>query len=341
MSGSCVTWAILGCGVFARKRLLPAFAKVSHAKLLALQRRNLAEAQATAREAGVPRAYATREELLADADIQAVFIATPNNLHLEDVRAAVAAGKHVLVEKPMGVSASECQRMIVAAQAAGVKLFVGHCFRYTHAVEQSRALLLSGQLGALRGVRCWYGFLIPATAWRKDSRISGGGPLLDLGPHALDFFRYVTGAEFAEAAAFVSPDSDPATGQCEEEARALLKFRSGATAVLELSFREHFRNGFEITGACGSLRGDFTLNQIVNENVRLLRLTSDPTPPRTEEIPLQHREVYGAQIDDVSRALLDPAHRPMCATGADGLATLQAIEAIYLAGRTGQRARVM
>ena len=335
----CIHWGILGCGVFARKRLLPAFAQASHAKLRSLQRRDLAAAQATAREADVPKACATREELLADPDIQAIFVATPNNLHLEDVRAVAAAGKHVLVEKPMGISVSECQDMLVAAQAAGVKLFVGHCFRYTHAVEQARACLRAGQLGTLRSVRCWYGFLNPATAWRKDCRISGGGPLLDLGPHALDFLRYVTGDEFVEVSAFVTPACDPVTGQCEEEAHALLKFRSGAVAILELSFREHFRNGFEITGARGSLRGDFTLNQIVNENVRLLHLTSDPTP-HTEEIPLRTRVVYVAQLDDVSRALLDPAHQPLCATGTDGLATLQAIEAIYQAGRTGQRTRI-
>lgn len=340
MAGSGVNWAILGAGVFARKRILPAFAKAGNARVVALQRRDRNEAEATAREFQVPKACATREELLSDPEVQAVFVCTPNNLHLEDVRACVAAGKHVLCEKPMGLSAHECERMCMARRAAGVRLFVGHCFRYAHSVERARALLQSGALGELRTVRVWYSFLNPATPWRTDSRISGGGPLMDLGPHAIDFFRYLTGDEIADVQALVDPAPDRTTGQSEQEVRALMRFRGGATAVMELSFKEHFRNGFEVVGATSSLRGEYTLNQIVNENVRLWRLTSDPTPPKVEELPLEAREVYRLEIEDVSRALQDAAHKSACATGEDGLRSLQVIDALYEAGRTGQRTRV-
>ncbi|MCW8131560.1 MAG: Gfo/Idh/MocA family oxidoreductase [Planctomycetota bacterium] len=340
MNGATLNWGILGCGVFARKRILPAFANTACARLNAVQRRNLDEARATAAEAHVPAAYATRADLLADPSIQAVYVCTPNNLHLEDVRACAAAGKHVLCEKPLGLNAHECERMLTACQSANVKLFVGLCFRYTHAVERARALLASGALGELRAVRIWYSFLNPATAWRTDSRISGGGPLMDLGPHAFDFLRYLTGDEVATAQALVEPSADPVTGRCETEARALLRLKGGASASVDLSFREHFRNGFEVVGARSSLRGEYTLNQIVNQNVRMWRLTSDPTPPAVEELPLEGREVYRLQMDDVSRAILDPAHRPVCARGEDGLRAQQIIDAVYTAGLRGERVRL-
>ena len=157
MAATSVNWAILGAGVFARKRVLPSFAKAANARVVALQRRNQDEAAATAREFNVPKSYASRAELLADPEVQAVFVCTPNNAHLEDVRAAAAAGKHVLCEKPMGLNAHECERMAVACRTANVKLFVGHCFRYANAVEQARSLLSSGTLGELRAVRVWYG----------------------------------------------------------------------------------------------------------------------------------------------------------------------------------------
>lgn len=340
MSGSKLNWGLLGAGVFAAKRALPAFARTTCARLVALRRRSLEAARATAQAAGIARAYATRAELLADPEVQAVYICTTNHLHLEDVRACAAAGKHVLCEKPLGLNVSECERMLAACQAAGVKLFTAHCFRYADGARQARERLAAGELGELRAVRIWYSFLNPATSWRTDCRISGGGPLLDLGPHAFDFLRYLTGDEVASVQALVEPSPDPATGRCEGEARVLLRMKRGAAASVELSFREHFRNGFEVVGARASLRGEYTLNQIASEHVKLWRLSSDPTPPKVKELPLVAQDIYRLQLDDVSHAILDPAHAPVCATGQDGLRTLQIIDAVYAAGLRGERVRL-
>ncbi|MCZ7649225.1 MAG: Gfo/Idh/MocA family oxidoreductase [Planctomycetota bacterium] len=340
MSNARVAWGLLGCGSFLRRRVLPVFKASAHARAVALQRRDLAQALATAKEAGVPRAYASREELLADAEVQAVFVATPNAAHLDDVLACAAAGKHVLVEKPMSVDAAACARMIEACAKAGVRLFVGHCFRYQHAVEQARALLAAGELGELQSVRGHYSFLCKPGVWRLDAKLSGGGPLMDLAPHLLDFFLHLTGQDVVEAHAVVEPARDLAGGRCEERAKAVLRLAGGALATLEVSFNEPFRNGFEVLGTKGSLRGDYTLSLLDNPNVRLDRFSSDPTPPAVSPVPLERREIYRMQVDDVSRAILDPAHRPLCATGADGLRVLKVIDAIYASGQRGERVRI-
>lgn len=337
MSGTILNWGLLGAGVFAAKRALPAFARTTCARLVALQRRSLDAARIAAQAAGISKAYATRAELLADPDVQAVYVCTTNNLHLEDVLACAAAGKHVLCEKPLGLNVHECARMLAACKAAGVKFFTAHCFRYADGARQAHERLAAGELGELRAVRIWYSFLNPATSWRTDCRISGGGPLLDLGPHAFDFLRYLTGDEVSSVQALVEPNPDPVTGRCEDEARVLLRMKRGASVSVELSFREHFRNGFEVVGTRASLRGEYTLNQIVSEHVKLWRLSSDPAPPKVEALPLVAQDIYRLQLDDVSRAILGPEHPRICATGQDGLRTLQIIDAVYAAGLRGER----
>jgi predicted dehydrogenase len=332
-----LNWGILSCGSFTRRRILPAFAASANARVIAVQRRSLADAQATAREAGVPKAFATREELVRDPDVQAVFVASHHAGHLADVLAAAAAGKHVLCEKPMGMNADECRKMITACRAAGVKLFVGHCARYKFAIEKARAMLAGGALGELRGMRVYYGFRAKPGVWRRDCRLAGGGPLMDLGPHVLDAMRWIARQEVTEVFACVHPERDFATGQVETSARALLQLSSGAVASVEVSFEEPLRNGIEVLGAQGHLRGDYILSNMDSPVIRMDRFTGDPDPIRGEPIPLEEREVYRLQVEDVTRAIREPGHAARCATGEEGLRSLQIIDAIYESGRTGRK----
>jgi predicted dehydrogenase len=335
-----LNWGILGCGGFTRRRILPAFAAAENARVAALQRRSPADAQATAKEFGVPKACAQREELVRDPDVQAVFVASHHAGHLADVLAAAGAGKHVLCEKPLGMNAGECRQMVAACRAAGVKLFVGHCGRYKHGVEKAREVVAAGALGPLEGLRSYYGFHAKTGIWRRDCRLSGGGPLLDLGPHVLDLIRYVSGQEVTEVAAMVEPDRDFATGRVETRARAILKLAGGPLAMFEVSFEEPLRNGFEVLGRNGHLRGDYILSNMEGPLVRLDHLTGDPDPIRCETLPLEPREIYRLQLEDVSRAILEPGHAARCATGEEGLKTLAIIDAMYESGRSGRRVRV-
>jgi predicted dehydrogenase len=337
MTAGTLGWGILGCGNFVRRRIVPAFQASSNARLVALQRRSLDEARATARELGVARAYSSRDELLADPEVQAIFVGSHPAGHIEDVLAAAAARKPVLCEKPLARSAAECRRMVQACAAAGVKLFVGHCGRYKQAVELAREMLAGGKLGRLEGLNAWYGFRTVPGAWRRDARLAGGGPLLDVGPHVLDLVRYVSRDEAAEVSAIVEPQRDMESGRCEERARAILRLRSGAPAYVQVSFREPLRTGFEVLGSEAHLRGDYILSNLEGPIVKLERFAGDPAPMQAETIPIERREIYRLQIEDVTRALSDPSHAPRCATGEDGLRTLAIIDAIYESSRTGRR----
>jgi 1,5-anhydro-D-fructose reductase (1,5-anhydro-D-mannitol-forming) len=272
--------------------------------------------------------------------VEAVFVGSHNAGHLADVLAALARRKPVLCEKPLGLNARECARMLEAAAKSGAKLFVGHCNRYRDAVEQARGLLAAGRLGRLQSLRVWYSFLCRADAWRRDSRLSGGGPLLDLGPHLIDFARYVTGGEFEEAAAAVEPGLDAAGGQSENWARALLKLRGGTPVTMEVSFQEPLANGFELRGSAAHLRGEYCLSNVEGPLVKLELLTGDPSPMQATPLPPARREVYRLQIEEATRAILEPDFVPRCATGLDGLRVAQAIDAIYAAGRSGTREKI-
>jgi 1,5-anhydro-D-fructose reductase (1,5-anhydro-D-mannitol-forming) len=329
MSAERLNWGVLGCGNFTRRRILPAVAASCNARVVALQRRKLSDAETTAREAGVPKAYASRAELLADKDVQAVFVGSHHAGHIEDVMAAAAAGKPVLCEKPLGLNADECSRMVAACSAAGVKLFVGHCGRYKHAVETARKQLADGTLGALQGMRVYYGNKAKTGVWRRDCRISGGGALLDLGPHVLDAVRYISGQDAVTVMATVEPQRDVQTGRCEDRARAILKMTGGALVSVEFSSIEPLRNGFEVHGSLAHLIGNYVLSNMDSPVVRLERLTGDPDPIVSTAIPMDPREIYQLQVEDVSLAILDPGHTPRCATGEDGVKTLRIIDAIY------------
>lgn len=329
MSAAKLNWGVLGCGNFTRRRILPAIAASCNARVMALQRRKLADAQATAKEAAVPKAYASREELLADKDVQAVFVGSHHAGHMEDVMAAAVAGKPVLCEKPLGLNADECRRMVAACKAAGVRLFVGHCGRYKSAIETARKQLAEGTLGELRGMRVCYGNKAKTGVWRRDCRISGGGALLDLGPHVLDAVRYISGQEVVTVMATVDPQRDLRTGLCEDRARAILKLTGGAPVSVEFSSIEPLRNGVEVHGAQAHLIGHYVLSNMESPVVRLERLTGDPDPIVSTPVPIELREIYQLQIEDVSRAILEPGYSPRCATGEDGVKTLQIIDAIY------------
>ena len=327
-----VRWGILGCGGFCRRRILTAFPHLTNAKIVAIQRRQQHEADETAKTFGVPKAYTTREALLADPEVDAVIIGSHNAGHLEDVKAACAAGKHILCEKPLGLTALECRAMIAAAEEARVKLFVGHCGRYMNALQHCREAIAKGELGILAGMHATYHVRGKEGSWRMDSRTSGGGPLMDLGPHIIDLLRFISSDEVVSVNAVTEPVRDLNTGQAELTVKAILRFSKGTLATMSLSYMEPFRNGFEVSGSSHTLRGDYNLSLIENENIRLMKITSDPNPPHFENIPILRREIYQLEIEDVSWAILDPTSMPTCATGEDGLMTAKIIDAIYKSG---------
>jgi predicted dehydrogenase len=195
-----VRWGILGCGAVTEVKSGPALQRAPGSRLVAVMRRDGDRAADYARRHGVPRWYDDAERLVADPEVNAVYIATPPGSHLQYARLACAHGKPAYVEKPMARNLAECLRMVEVFQTAQVPLFVAYYRRALPRFLKARELLRAGAVGRITGIACRFSGdyrpkVVPGTAlpWRLRAEESGGGLLLDLGCHTLDVLDFLLG----------------------------------------------------------------------------------------------------------------------------------------------------
>lgn len=207
--------------------------------------------EARAREAaGDAKYYRDAERLIGASDVDAVIISTPPPLHEQLAVAAAAAGKHVLVEKPMAATPEACERMIAAARTAGTLLTVGYNQRYFEALKLVRDVVQSGEIGSLSHVRAYTGhsglseFKAP---WMYDKQVMGGGAFMDNGTHIIDLVRYIAG----DPSEVFGLATQKVWGlEVEDEAIALLRTAGGTTASIEASWHEWRGYRFHIEAYC-------------------------------------------------------------------------------------------
>lgn len=236
--------AVFGCGAIAQRRHIPEYAENQHVELVAFADPNLERAQEMVDLYG-GKAYASYEEILANEDIDAVSVCTPNYLHAPMTIAAANAGKHVLVEKPMACSIEEAEQMIEAARKNNVYLMVGHNQRLMPPHVKAKEILDSGKLGKVLTFRTSFGHPGPegwsvdgADSWffRKEEAIMGA--MGDLGVHKSDFIRYLLNDEVADVASFIGTLHKEGT-EVDDNATCLLRMKSGAIGTLVASWTQY------------------------------------------------------------------------------------------------------
>ncbi len=221
-------WGILGCGDVTEVKSGPGFRKAAGSSLVAVMRRNGALAADYARRHGVARFYDNAEALIADPEVDAVYIATPPDTHASYALAVAAAGKPAYVEKPMARSAAECDAMVEAFAAAGLPLYVAYYRRRLPCFLKVEELIRSGAVGRVTGVT--YRLAQPqhtrGTPWRIDAAVAGAGHFLDVGSHALDLLDYLLGPLSEVRGSAVNAASDYLV-----EDTVALSFRTGSGAL--------------------------------------------------------------------------------------------------------------
>lgn len=193
-----VRWGIIGCGDVAEVKSGPGFQQADGSKLVAVMRRNAARAKDFAARHGVPKWYDDADALIADPDVNAVYVATPPGSHCEYALKVAACGKPAYIEKPMARNREECDEMIAAFRTRGLKLFVAYYRRALPRFIKAKELIDSGALGTLTQVRYVYeeplrhqqGAPLP---WRYAAEAAGGGLFFDLGSHVLDILDFLLG----------------------------------------------------------------------------------------------------------------------------------------------------
>lgn len=204
-----IRWGIIGCGNVCEVKSGPGLQKARGSALVAVMRRDGEKAADYARRHGVPRWYTDAGRLIADSEVDAVYIATPPGNHLEYTRLAAQAGKPVYVEKPMARTHAECLAMVEACRAAGVPLFVAYYRRCLPRFIAVRQAVLEGEIG--KPMTAHVVFRRPPSPreegqekpWRVIPEHSGGGHLWDMGSHAVDYLDYLLGP-IAEASGFAA-----------------------------------------------------------------------------------------------------------------------------------------
>lgn len=193
-----IRWGILGCGDVCEVKSGPAFNKVSDSRLIAVMRRDGEKAKDFARRHGVPKYYDDAAELIADKDINAVYIATPPASHEALAVQAMKAGKPVYIEKPVTLNSQSCERMLAASERLGIKASVAHYRRGLPLFKNIKSLVQSGVIGKpsliiANTLQAPSAKMQAPDYWRTTPEISGGGLFFDLAPHQLDIFYWIFG----------------------------------------------------------------------------------------------------------------------------------------------------
>ena len=325
-----VRFGILGFGLHAMKRLMPGFALAKKCRVTALSRRDLTKAQESARQFNIPLAFDSAEKMCRSPEVDAVFVTTPNSCHIQDVLLALECGKPVLCEKPMAISAEECQQMVLAARKSNLLLGVAQVFRFLDSTARIRDRVAKGQIGRPVFARSEFSFQAKgghARTWIADRAVAGGGPIADVGVHCIDALRYILQDEVLRVSA--RGISDDQSGGMEAAAVLALEFSHGTLGTVLVSFRAEYRSPLEIVGETAVLRADDGLNV---ERPIEIQLRRDAATIETETV--LNKQAYARQVDAFADAVEEKSEFPV--PGEEGWRNQEILDAAYRSLQSGK-----
>lgn len=319
MGSEALGWGIVGLGRIAGSQIAPAIAASAGSRLACVVSRDQGRAEEFARAHGAATALDDYAKMLADPAVRAVYVATPNALHADQVIAAARAGKHVLCDKPLALTVADARRCVEECRSAGVRLGITFQTRYYDGIADAARLVRDGEIGTVTvaEVTMSGGRNLPR-GWRTDPALAGLGTLNNIGVHAFDLLRYLLGSEVSEVVAMT--DAEPGY-RSETTALVLLRFASGTVAYVNANQTvPHSRDDIVLYGTQGRVLGlnlsrpdrEGTLSIVTSAGERTF-------PGRTHD---GYRRVIEAFADAVARDQ-DPAP-----SGEDGVRSVQLTTAI-------------
>ena len=315
-----VRWGIIGVGDVTEVKSGPGFRQAEGSELVAVMRRNGDLARDYARRHGVPKAYDDADALLADPEVDAVYIATPPDSHSDYAIRVLDAGKPVYIEKPMGRTGAECRRVLDAADRAGVPVFVAFYRRTMPRFELARELIAT-ELGEVGSVLVRYqkqGEPIPESGppWRLSPAVAGGGLFVDLGSHTLDWLDHVFGPVRSVSGHAGRPLAGPGTAETVVSASFAFDGVVGS-GLWDFDADEHL-DLIEVVGTKGTLRmSTFTPDplELIRGGERTL---VDAPYPDTVQLPM---------IQQITDVLLGRAETAV-STGSSALRTADVVDTV-------------
>ena len=317
-----VRWGLLGAGDIVGKRVGAALRDATRSRLLGVARADAERAASFASEIGAERSYPGWRDLLADPEIDAVYVATPVHLHAEQAVAASEAGKHVLCEKPMALGVEGCDRMIGAARAHGVRLGVAYYRHFYPLVARLKEIIASGEIGqpSVCQVSAFEWFDVPPDhprAWFLSRAASGGGPMFDFGCHRIEVLLDLFGR--AEKVSAVLANVAFAQRDVEDTAVAVIRFEKGTCATVAVTHASgEARDTLDVFATRGSMHVEHLNGSSLEIRTRHGRRVESHPPAANLHLPL---------VQDFVDAVLDG--REPAVTGAIGREVALVEERIY------------
>lgn len=334
-----VRWGVLGAGGIADRRTLPGMMQAENAELIAVMEIDPANAERLRIKYNAKRAYTSDEELLKDPEIDAVYIASPVVLHARQAKMAADNGKHILLEKPLAMSADEAQEVVDYCSGKGVLVAAGFMMRYGAYVQAMKQAITDGKIGQLVSsdafFTCWYPDM--PGAWRQQKKHSGGGSLMDMGVHCIDLIQYVSGSRVKQVAAM--HDTMTFHYEVEDSSTLLLRLENGALCTVQSNFNvpdEAAKWRLEFFGTKGRMLGDGVIGQVDGGSVDAMFLSEnkgydaqqDHSEVQKSEIEVELGNMYTREIVSFGESVLNG--KPLTVPAQDAVDVQRIIEAAYI-----------
>ena len=322
---------MLGVASIAIRRVIPAMRKGEWSEVAGIASRDRSKAEAAARNLGIPKAYGSYEELLADPDIEAIYIPLPNHLHVPWSIRAAQAGKHVLCEKPLSMNAAEARSLLAARDRAGVKIGEAFMVRTHPRWLRTRELIRGGRLGQLRLITGSFGYFNRDVKNVRNIPEYGGGALLDMGCYPITISRFIYGEEPSRVMGLVELDLEFKTDRLTS---AILEFPSGQS-VFTSSTRVVYHQRMQFFGTQGRIEIERPFNPSTEEPTRILFDDgSDPSGAGSAIETIETCNQFTIQGDLFSRAIREGGEVPVPIE--DSIHNMAVIDAIFRSAESGK-----
>ncbi len=322
-----VRWGVLSTANIGVKHVIPGMQRGEHCEMVGIASRNLDRARMVATELGMPKAYGSYEELLADDEIEAVYIPLPNHLHVPWSIRALEAGKHVLCEKPIGLSAAEAEELLtVSVRHPRLKVMEAFMYRHHPQWRRARQLTQEGAIGELKTIQAFFSYYNDDPANIRNMADIGGGGLMDIGCYCISLSRFVFDAEPQRVMGVLEHDPDFKTDRL---ASAIMDFGVG-TATWTCATQLAAYQRVVIVGTEGRVEIEVPFNPSRDQYCRIWHQRGQ----KVDEIIFEPADHYRIQGDLFSLAVLndDDVPTPL----GDAVANMRAIEAVVRSARLGR-----
>lgn len=325
---SIVNWGVLSTAKIGREQVIPAIQKSKFSRVLGIGSENRDFAKKIASQHGIDRIYDSYNKILEDPEIEAIYIPLPNHLHVEWSIKALAAGKHVLCEKPIGLNAPEAEKLLEASEKfPHLKIMEAFMYRHHSQWHKVKSIVDTGTIGKIRSVNLFFSYYnIDPNNIRNRIEV-GGGALMDIGCYCISFARFILNSEPEKVIGLMDMDPEMKTDRLTT---GILSFSTGTTASFTCSTQLIPYQRVNIVGEKGRIEVEIPVNAPTDKLTHVWIYTKEST----EEVTYHPENQYTLQADYLSRAIMEDRSIEFALN--DSLQNMRVIDAIVKSNKEGR-----